>query len=101
MVASKALEFAKEVGIFEAVLEGDSLLVMTALKAKNPRLAPLGLLIQDSLTLSSSFSKLSYFHTKREGNIVAHNLTQLVVNIPNCCNMDGRCSVGCNVFIPS
>ena len=84
LVASKALEFAKEVGISEAVLEGDSLLVMKALKTKNAGLAPFGLLIQDSLTLSSGFFKLSYSHTKREGNLVAHSLAQLAINNPNC-----------------
>ena len=66
LAASKALEFAREVGISKAILEGDSLLVMKALKTKNAGLAPFGLLIQDSLTLSSGFSKLSYSHTKRE-----------------------------------
>ena len=84
MAANKALEFAREMDILDAILEGDSLLVMTALKSKNPGLAPFGLLIQDSLTLSSGFSKLSYSYTEREGNIVAHNLAQLVVNFPNC-----------------
>ncbi|KAF3971579.1 hypothetical protein CMV_004842 [Castanea mollissima] len=42
LVACKALEFAKEVGIYDAVLEGNSLLVMTTLKTKNPALAPFG-----------------------------------------------------------
>ena len=45
LVANKALEFAREMDISDVVLEGDSLLVMTALKSKNPRLAPFGLLI--------------------------------------------------------
>jgi len=66
LAANKALEFAREMDISNVVLEGDSLLVMTALKSKNHGLAPFGLLIQDSLTLSSGFSKLSYSHTKRE-----------------------------------
>ena len=57
---------------------------MIALKSKNPGLAPFGLLIQDSLTLSSGFSKLSS-HTKREGNIVANNLAQLAVNFFSNC----------------
>lgn len=43
----------------------------------------LDLLLQDSLDLSSGFSKLSYFHTKREGNTVTHNLAQLAVNFTN------------------
>ena len=81
MAANKALEFAQELDLTDVVLEGDSLLVMAALNSKNPVLAPYGLMIQDSLSLSSVFSKLSYSHTKREGNTVAHNLAQLAVNL--------------------
>ncbi|XP_030974640.1 uncharacterized protein LOC115994576 [Quercus lobata] len=84
LAANKALEFAREMGILEAVLEGDSSLVMTTLNSKNPELAPFGLLLQDSLNLSAGFSKLSYSHIKREGNTIAHNLAQLAVNFPNC-----------------
>ena len=84
LAAHKALEFAREVGISEAVLEGDSLLVMKALNTKNIGLAPFGLLLHDSVLLFTSFSKLSYSHTKREGNLVAHNLAQLAINISNC-----------------
>ena len=57
---------------------------MKALSFKNTGLAPFGLLLQDSLDLSAGFSKLAYSHTKREGNTVAHNLTQLAVNLSNC-----------------
>ena len=84
LAAYKALKFARELGISEAVLEGDSSLVMTALASKNPGLAPFGLLLQDSLIVSVGFSKLSYSHTKKEGNIVAHNLAQLAINHQNC-----------------
>ena len=84
MAASKALEFARELGIAKAVLEGDSQVVIMALNSKTSVLAPYGSLIQDSLTLSNSFSKLSYSHTKREGNTVAHNLAKLAVNLTNC-----------------
>ena len=84
LAAHKALEFAREVGISEAILEGDSLLVMKALNIKNIGLAPFGLLLQDSVSLSTGFSKLSYSHTKREGNLVAHNLAKLAINISNC-----------------
>ena len=84
LAANKALEFAREMDIKDAILEGDSLLVMKELKFKNIGLALFGLLLQDSLDLSSGFSKLSYSHTKRKGNIVAHNLAQLAVNFSNC-----------------
>ena len=84
LAANKALEFAQEMGLFDVVLEGDSSLVMASLNSKDPGLALYGLLLQDTLSLSLVFSKLSYSHTKREGNTVAHNLAQLAVNLPNC-----------------
>ncbi|XP_023875782.1 uncharacterized protein LOC111988222 [Quercus suber] len=84
LAANKALEFAREMGISEAILKGNSSLVMTTLNSKNPRLAPFGLLIQDSLNVSTSFSKLPYSHTKREGNTITYNLAQLAVNFSNC-----------------
>ena len=64
--------------------EGDSQVVIMALNSKSPVLAPYGSLLQDSLSLANSFSKLSYSHTKREGNTVAHNLAKLAVNLTNC-----------------
>ena len=84
MAATRALEFAREVGISEAVLEGDSLLVIKALETKDVGLAPFGLLIQDAYSFIPTFCLLSYSHTKREGNLVAHDLAKLAVTIPNC-----------------
>ena len=48
MAAKWALEFAREEGISEAVLEGDLLLVIKALATKDIGLASFGLLIQDA-----------------------------------------------------
>ena len=45
LVANKALEFAREMDIANAVLEGDSLMVMTTLKSKNTGLASFSLLL--------------------------------------------------------
>ena len=84
MAATRALEFARDLDVIDAVLEGDSLMVMSALKMKNFGLAPFGSLLKDSLAFSSSFTKLSYSHTKREGNIVAHHLAKLALNFTSC-----------------
>ena len=84
LAASKALEFARDLDVTDAVLEGDSLMVMSTLKLKNFGLAPFGLLLQDSVVFSSGFTKLSYSHTKREGNTVAHNLAKLAFNCTSC-----------------
>ena len=84
MAAIRAFEFAREVGISEAILERDSLLVIKALATKDIGLAPFGLLIQDAYRFTSAFSLLSHSHIKREGNQVAHDLAKLAVTIPNC-----------------
>ena len=65
MAATRALEFARDLDVTDAILEGDSLMVMSALKMKNFGQAPFGLLLQDSLAFSESFTKLSYSRTKR------------------------------------
>ena len=84
MAATRALEFARDLDVTDAILEGDSLMVMSALKMKNFGQAPFGLLLQDSLAFSESFTKLSYSRTKRVGNTVAHNLAKLAFNFISC-----------------
>ena len=59
------------------------MLVIKALVTKDVGLAPFGLLIQDAYRCTLAFSLLSYSHTKREGNQVAHNLAKLAITIPN------------------
>ena len=84
LAAYKAVGFARELGLSQVVLEGDSSIVMSASNSSNPGLAPFGLLVQDTLNVAIGFSKLSYSHTKKEGNSVAYNMAQLAANIPNC-----------------
>ena len=59
-------------------------MVIKALATKDTGLAPFGLLIQDAYRFISAFSLLSYSHTKRDGNRVAHDLAKLAITIPNC-----------------
>ena len=84
MATSRALEFARKLDVTDAVLKGDSLMVMLVQKLKNFGLAPFGLLLQDSLAFSSGFTKLSYSYTKREGNTITHNLAKLAFNFTSC-----------------
>ena len=84
LATSRALKFARKLDVTDAVLKGDSLMVMLVQKLKNFGLAPFGLLLQDSLAFSSGFTKLSYSHTKREGNTITHNLAKLAFNFTSC-----------------
>ena len=76
MAATRVLEFALEIGITDAVMEGESLLVTQALVAHTNSLAPLGHLITDAMFLSNNFNELHYFHVKREGNKDVHSLAR-------------------------
>ena len=77
MAATRVLEFALEIGITDAVMEGESLLVTQALVAHTNSLAPLGHLITDAMFLSNNFNELHYFHIKREGNKDVHSLPDM------------------------
>ena len=76
LAACKALEFSLELGFNKAVLEGDSLIVMSALRDPSPSLASFGLLVQDAQWLARSFTCISFQHVGRVGNTVAHNLAR-------------------------
>ena len=76
MAATTALSFTSDIDIKRAILKGDSLAVIKALREDASSLSPFGLLIDDVKSLANSFDELSYSHTKREGNQVAHGLTK-------------------------
>ena len=74
LAAFKALSFALELGFHSAILEGDSLGLIQALKSKEHSLSPTGLLFEDVKVLANNFVRLLYSHIKRNGNRVAHSL---------------------------
>ena len=84
LAASRALEFAADIGLDNVILEGDSKVVTQALETKDVGLAAFGLLIKDACTLAGNFSDVSYSHTKRKGNKVADSLVKLATNLANC-----------------
>ncbi|XP_075636568.1 uncharacterized protein LOC142608772 [Castanea sativa] len=81
--AGWALSFALDVGVKQAILEGDSLTVIRGLMEEERLLVPLGLLIKDAKQLSQRFEKLLYSHAKRECNNLAHNLARHAAGIPD------------------
>ena len=83
LAAHRALVFGLEVGISEAVLEGDCQTVMQALKEGGSNFASVKPLILDALSQSSSFTKSLYSHTKRDGNKLAYSLARLSINVDN------------------
>ena len=83
LAAFKALSFAFELGFHSAILEGDSLGLIQALKSKERSLSPMGLLIEDVKVLANNFVRLLYSHVKRNGNRVAHSLDRNALCIPD------------------
>ena len=74
--ACRALEFSLKLGFDKAILEGDSMIVMTALRDPSPSLASFGLLVQDAQWMARLFTCISFQHVGRVGNNVAHNLAR-------------------------
>ena len=81
LVALKAVTLARDLGFRKAILEGDFLSLMKALKSKNDSLSPTGLLVDDVKWVASSFERLVYSHVKRNSNRVAHSLAKNALRI--------------------
>ena len=82
VAATWALSFASDEGMRRAVLEGDSMAVISALREDGKVLVPYGLLLEDAKFLSKQFEELRYSHTKREGDSLAHSLARYAIGIP-------------------
>ena len=83
LAALKAVTLACDLGFRKAILEGDSLSLIKALKSTEDSLSPIGLLVDDVKWVASSFEQLVYSHVKRNGNRVAHSLAKNALRIPN------------------
>ena len=83
IAAARALEFGQELGLTEAVLEGDSKLIMNSLKARGETIASVEPLIQDAIIFSGLYTKFLYSHCRRDGNKLAHSLARYLIHVPN------------------
>lgn len=74
--ALMAAELSRDLGLPDVILEGDSLLVVQALRKMSPNLSSYGQVIED--TRSILFTRRSWMvnHVKREVNSAAHYLAK-------------------------
>ena len=83
LAALKAVALARDLGFRKAILEGDSLNLIKALKSIEDSLSLASLLVDDVKRVASSFERLVYSHVKRNSNRVAHSLAKNALHIPN------------------
>ena len=71
-----AIQFAKDLGIMEIDLEGDSKSVVDALLLHGPCTTIFGHLIEDIKWIARGLCSVHFKHVKRDGNILAHLLAK-------------------------
>uniref|UniRef100_A0A2N9FPS4 Retrotransposon Copia-like N-terminal domain-containing protein n=1 Tax=Fagus sylvatica TaxID=28930 RepID=A0A2N9FPS4_FAGSY len=76
LTAKRAVIFAKEVGIDDVEVEGDTETVMRYLSSNVPLHTPYGLVLEDTKVLIQEFQRVTLSHTRRSGNSVAHALAR-------------------------
>ncbi|XP_059445149.1 uncharacterized protein LOC132176993 [Corylus avellana] len=83
MTVLAAVEFSKEQNFHDIILEGDSLLVVQALKDPKHSLCPFGHIIDDAQTLLGTRRSWMVRHVRRLGNQAAHGLAKMGVQCPS------------------
>nr|XP_023914280.1 uncharacterized protein LOC112025826 [Quercus suber] len=74
--AITTLKFAHDFGLSSLILEGDSEVVINALKSEEDSLVKFSHLIEEGKSIANSFNVVQFCHVKREGNLVAHNIAK-------------------------
>ena len=71
-----AMEFVREAGFTELVIEGDNVNVMKSVSASGADQSRLGHIIQDIKWLTQGLRKVSFSYVRRVANSVAHGLAR-------------------------
>ena len=64
------------------IVEGDSRVIINAIKGDNMFHSEFGHILQDIIFLSSFFTSISFRHLKRQGNCMAHRLARRAIFNP-------------------
>jgi ribonuclease HI len=76
MGALVAVEFCRDLGLRDTVLEGDSKLVINAIIMKAPSQSTYGNIVGDTLEVLKVFRRWAADHVKRTANEAAHGLAK-------------------------
>ena len=76
MAALVAVDLCRDMGVFDVILEGDSLEVVNSINEDLNSRRRYGHLLDDMKMVLSSFRSWEVMHVKRDANMAAHRLTK-------------------------
>ena len=76
-----AVQFTVDLGLHRVIFEGDSAIVINAVSAT---LSSYGFIVEDILSLVSSFLSFEFVHVPRSDNIVANALAKKAKELVGC-----------------
>ena len=80
LAVRSAVSLAKELNFDQVIIEGDTDVIIKAINSGGFSSSSFGHIIRDIKLLSSAFHNVSYNHTRRQGNRVAHRLARMACN---------------------
>lgn len=83
MAALVVVEFSRDLGIHSIILEGDSLLVVQAIRDQGNNLRPYGQIVDDVRLILQMLLSWMVSRVKREANTAAHCLPKFALNCTN------------------
>ena len=83
MAAVKVMVFAHEIGLSSIILEGDSKMVIKALRSDDEPLASFVHLIEYAKSYADTFSSIRFFHNRRQVNSVIPYLIRHAKHVSN------------------
>ena len=84
LAAAKAISFALDLGLTSIIVEGDSEVIIKALKCEDTSFAIFGHLIYSTKFSMDAFKSISFSHTRRLYNSVTHNLDKYTRYVNRC-----------------
>ena len=80
LAVRSVVSLTKELKFDQVIIEGDADVIIRAINSGGFSSSSFGHIIRDIKLLSSAFHEVSYSHTHRQGNRVAHRLTRMAYN---------------------
>ena len=81
LAAWQTAKFYRDLGLFDIILEGDSLMVTRALEGKGESWQRFGQIVEDTKIVLRSFRHWRISHVRREANGAAHGLANEVIRM--------------------